>query len=139
MNYKTIQQFSVPVQDQPGVLGQLTDCLGKAGLNVWGLTTYGHGDVAFVRFYCAEPVNKVETCLKAANYKWFTNNAYVVELPNQAGELGKFCNFLGQQGINIYNVYGISEGHTTTAKLVFTVDNAVKFEQTLKTALTSAN
>lgn len=139
MNYKNINQYAIPCNDKPGTLGLLCETFGKAKINVTGITTYSMGDVAYVRFFTNEKNNLVETALKNAGYTWFVNQAWVVELPNVPGELGKFCKYVGNEGVNIHNVYGISEGQTQNAKLIFSVDNTVKFEQLLKTAFASKN
>ena len=139
MNYKSIQQFCIPTYDKPGVLGELSEVLGKSGINIIGLNTQTQGDMAFIRFYCQEAVSKVETALKASNYHWFTTPGFLVELPNKPGELGRFSSFVGKQGISIHNVYGISEGQGASAKLIFTVDMNEKFEKALKQSLASVN
>lgn len=131
---KTLKQFIVPVQDQPGALGKIMSLLGKASINVTGVTTYTLGSVAYVSF-TAMPAEKVEATLKAAGYQVFWNNLIAVELPNKPGELGKFCNALGQEGINIQNLYGFSSDTQKGGTLLFSVADYDKAKKIVENVL----
>ena len=129
MTTKTVKQFTVPCYDKPGALGKIVETLGKAGVNVTGISTYAAGPVAYITF-TADPAEKVEPALKTANYQVFTNETLAIELPNKPGELGKVCQILGQEGINIQNLFGFS-GNSPSATLVLSVDQYDKAEKLL--------
>src|SRR5512141_2426449 len=107
MKKNTLKQFVVPCYDKPGTLGNILNALGKAGINVNGISTYSSGSMAYVTF-TAEPAAKVEATLQQAGFQVFWNNVIAVTLPNKPGELGKFAAFLGHEGVNIQSLFGYS-------------------------------
>ena len=133
MKKTTLKQFIVPCYDKPGTLGQILTTLGKNGINVKGISTYAMGPIAYISF-TAEPTEKVEAVLKQAGFQVFWNNVIAVTLPNKAGELGKFADFLGKEGINIQSLFGYS-GEQTEATFLFSVSDYEKSQKVIENAL----
>lgn len=135
MKKNLLKQFIVPCYDKPGTLGKILSALGKAGINVSGISTYSTGAMAYISF-TAEPAAKVESALKAEGFPVFWNNVVAVTLPNKPGELGKFATYLGQEGINIQTLFGYS-GEEKEATFLFSVQDFEKSQKTIESALST--
>lgn len=136
MNFKSIQQFVVPCQDQPGTLAALTEILSSNKINITAISTTTGEGMAYVKF-SAEPEAKVEAVLKKAGYQLFTKTLWAVELPNTPGQLQKLCVAFGKEKVNIEGLYGYTMGqpHGT---VLFTFDHQEKAKQVIEKVLQSA-
>lgn len=130
MNFKTLKQYTIPCNDNPGTLGKIATQLGKGGVNVTGISTASVNGNAFVSF-TGEPTGKIEAALKAAGYNYFTTDILAVECSNKPGELGKVGQAFGENGVNIQNAWGYNEGQKT-GWLLFTVNDFAKAKKTLQ-------
>ena len=124
---KIVRQFSIPAYDKPGTLAEVTEVLGKAGINLLGVTIDNAGVTAFIRFI-VEQEDKVELTLKGAGFPVFSSQAFLVELPNEPGALGKLSKALSEAEINIETIYGTAFGKDA-AKLIFVVSDLKKAEK----------
>jgi hypothetical protein len=130
MTKNDLKQYSIPCSDAPGTLAKIAAALGKSGINIASISTMTVGNMAYVSF-TAQPEEKVEQALKSAGYTAFFTNVIAVSLPNKPGELGKVCQTLSQEGVNIQNVYGCTNGQSEST-LIFTVNDYQKAKKVLE-------
>ena len=127
---KQVTQYSVPTYDRPGALGKITGILAEKGCNIAGIFTQSLGDTAYVTFIADNDTGIAQT-LKAQGYQLFETPAFCIHLANKPGALADMARTLGENNINIWHVYGTTDG-TTNAKLVISLNNPEKAKAVLQ-------
>ena len=124
MTKQTMTQYSVPVPNEPGTLHKVTQVLYREGVNLTGIMTESLGNAAFIHFL-ADKENNIPKLLKSAGFQVLENQVFCLELPNRPGELNRLAKRLGDEDINILNVYGATNGGET-ARVILVVNEPDK-------------
>jgi hypothetical protein len=101
------KQFVVSLENKPGTLSEITNALGKAGVNISSFSLTSQGEFGTFRF-CTNNDPAVENWLKSTGHRFRTNEIVIVKTPNRAGEIGRITNQLAQSGVNIEACYGVA-------------------------------
>ncbi len=122
---KMAWEIRVTLQDRPGTLAGMSEALGKAGVNIETLASFGAGGQFSVRAV----VDDAELARKALDEAGITpeavKEALLVTLDDRPGALGAFARKLADAGINIESSY-VAGDEAGTKRLVFTVDDLEK-------------
>lgn len=113
--------FSVELEDRPGMLAHVAETLGRAGINLQGGCGIPCGGKGVVHFL-VDDIAATRTALQAAG---ITMNAeqpvLVVTVEDRPGALGKVARKLADAGVNINLLYLTARG-----QLVLGVDDLGK-------------
>ena len=117
-----LEEIIVVIDDRPGVLAEIGELLGKAGVNIETLaaTTYEGRAVIHLVVDDGEEAGEI---LQANRFKVeSTRRVLAATLEDQPGELGRYCRRLVDSGIGISAVYVARRGGGET-ELIFAVDD----------------
>lgn len=117
-----LEEIILSVEDRPGVLAEIGELLGGAGVNIETLsasTFDGRGVVHLV-------VDDGEDAAEVLASKGFTVEAsrpvLTTTLDDRPGELGRYCKRLADGGVQISAAYVVKRGDGET-ELLFAVDD----------------
>lgn len=119
-----VTQLVLNLQSKPGVLANVTDALGKAGVNIEGVCaveTAGRGKIRLL----VSDAAKAEAALKAAKIRCGREDAISVSLENRPGALAEAAQKLAQAKVNIKCAYATTGG-AGPAAVILTVSNLSK-------------
>ncbi len=102
-----IQQFSVLLRNEPGVLSKILKSLSKENINIVGLTINENANFGELRLVVDDP-EKTKAILKDMAVSYNVVKIIVVKLPNKPGELLKIANLLSESDINIDYIYTLA-------------------------------
>ncbi|MHB8605237.1 MAG: ACT domain-containing protein [Thermoplasmatota archaeon] len=121
MTATTVKEFVIALENKPGTLAEVTSALGGANVNITGLVCEAQGEFGIVRLVTSDPA-KTEGWLRTTNHRFRTNDVLAVNVPNNAGELGKIAKKLAASGVNINSTF-LNLPPTGTPQLVFSVSD----------------
>ena len=117
-----LEEIILTVEDRPGVLAEIGELLGGAGVNIETLsasTFDGRGVIHLV-------VDDGEDAGEVLASKGFSVEAsrpvLTTTLDDRPGELGRYCKRLADQGVQISAAYVVKRGEGET-ELLFAVDD----------------
>jgi hypothetical protein len=116
------EEITIVVEDRPGMLADIGEALGRAGVNIETLsafTTDGQGVIQLV----VDDEEDAAEALKAEGIEVEgSRSVMVVTLEDRPGELGRYCRRLADAGVTISGAYLSKRGGGET-ELIFTVDD----------------
>ncbi len=119
-----VTQLVLNLQSKPGVLANVAGVLGKAGVNIEGLSAAETAGRGKLRLLVAD-LATAEAALKAAKLRCGREEALTLALANRPGALAEAAQKLAQVKVNIKCAYA-----TTTVAgpvtVVLTVSNVAK-------------
>ncbi|MDX9754227.1 MAG: ACT domain-containing protein [bacterium] len=118
------RQISVFVENRTGRIGEVTQVLGKAGVNIRAVSLADTHDFGIVRLI----VNDVDRAMQILRQEKFTvmeTEVIAVEIPDEPGALSGILELLGTESVNVEYLYGFTEIKTGRAILIF------RFEETM--------
>jgi hypothetical protein len=98
------KQFTLYLENKPGVLAHLTQQLARAKVNIEGISVAESTDVAIVQIV-ADKTAAASRALKAAKIPFTVQNVAVLRLKNQPGALAEVVSQLARARVNINYVY----------------------------------
>ncbi len=119
-----VTQLVLNLQSKPGVLANVADALGRAGVNIEGVCaveTAGRGKIRLL----VSDAAKAEAALKAAKIRCGREEAISVSLENRPGALAEAAQKLAQAKVNIKCAYATT-GAGVPAAVILTVSNLSK-------------
>jgi hypothetical protein len=119
-----MKDVTVTLEDRPGTLADLGEALGKAGINIEGLTAVSSEGRAIVHVL-VEDAAAARTALEGAGIKVEGEaEPLISELPSgqvdQPGVVGQMARAMAEAGVNIQVVYLATKNRAVTV----TSDNA---------------
>ena len=119
-----MKDVTVTLEDRPGTLADLVEALGKAGINIEGLTAVSSEGRAIVHVL-VEDAAAARTALEGAGIKVEGEaEPLISELPSgqvdQPGVVGQMARAMAEAGVNIQVVYLATKNRAVTV----TSDNA---------------
>ncbi len=116
-----VKQISVFLENKSGRLANLTDVLGRAGINIRALSIADTSDFGILRLI----VNKPEEAFKVLKEAGFTaslTDVIAVEVEDRPGGLAAVLRVLESSGINIEYLYAFLAKSSNNALVVFRVE-----------------
>jgi hypothetical protein len=115
------KDLEVALDDHPGRLADLGEALGKAGVNIEGVSGAPAGGGAMLHVLVEEPT-AARRALEAAKFRVHEErDVLVLEMQDRPGELGRLCRKLADAGVNITLVF-----LATRSRLMLCVDDPEK-------------
>jgi hypothetical protein len=99
-----VEQISIFIENKSGRLAEVTDVLGKAGVNIRALSLADTSDFGILRLI----VDKTDQAQKALKEKGFTVNkteVVAVEVPDRPSGLCGILQILDSAGVNVEYMY----------------------------------
>ena len=110
-------QFSIFLDNRPGMLARTCQALAKDGVNILALSVAESMDHAVIRLVLSDAVKGAET-LKSMHGTVHQRDVIVMDLPNRPGILAEIAQRLTGAGINIEYAYCASTGAHATGAIV---------------------
>jgi len=101
-----VKQLSVFIENKAGRVSEVTDQLGRAGVNIRGFSVSDTADYGIVRLVVNEPEHGLEV-LRDAGFAVKSNDVLCVELPDHPGGLASILKIVSGAGVNIEYVYSL--------------------------------
>ena len=119
------KEFTVTIEDKPGVLGKCFLALAERGVNILAFQSYVEERESLVRFLADDPAG-AKAVLGSLRMIFEETDVAVVRLAHNPGELGRAASWLGENQINIdYSYCGVEPG-SKKVLVVFGVDSLSK-------------
>jgi hypothetical protein len=116
----TAREFTVPLEDQPGTIGELCQSLADRGINILAFQAFPSDGKTVFRFLVDSPT-AAKTVLDTAGVKYTEAEVVRIALPHRPGELARAASRLGESNININYAYSGPEPGTNVPIVFFGV------------------
>jgi hypothetical protein len=100
----SVKQISVSLDNTPGRLLDLSECLGAEGMNIRAISVADTSDISTVRFVTDDP-DKTVNVLRSHGYAVKETDVIAVEVPDHPGGLLAVLKPLKAAGINVHYLY----------------------------------
>jgi hypothetical protein len=106
----TTREFTIQMEDRPGMLAKLSRSLSDKGVNIVAFQAFPNQGKSTVRFVTDNPTT-TKTVLDGQRMTFTENQVAQTRLTHRPGELARVADRLGQANINIdYAYVGIEPG-----------------------------
>jgi hypothetical protein len=99
-----ITQISVILDNVPGALSNVSEILGREGVNIRAISVADTSDLSTVRFVVDDPV-KALNILKSRGFRTKETDVLAVETPDHPGGMNAVLRPLKEAGINVHYLY----------------------------------
>ena len=117
-----VKQISIFLENKAGRLAEVTNILGKAGINIRALSLADTTDFGILRLI----VNDIEKASKTLKDRGFTvgeTEVLAVEVPDRPGGLGEILKIIQDAGLNVEYMYAFVERSSDNAVIIFRFDH----------------
>jgi hypothetical protein len=124
-----ITQYSLFLENKPGLLAQVARQLARAKINVLAMTMMDSSEHGVLRMVVHNGAEKFKAAVGELNLPMTETEVLLVEMPNRPGSLAEVCGRLAEAHINISYAYcttGAPGGRTTGVFKVADVKKAMK-------------
>jgi len=122
------KQLSIFLENKSGRLGEVTDVLAKADINLSALCIAENADFGILRCIVSDP-DKAYKTLKENHFAAKFTDVVGINCPNTPGALAQVLNYLCQEGIFIEYMYSFANGDS--ANVIIRPSNMDKCIQVL--------
>ena len=126
-----IKQLSISLENIPGMLSNISQILGKEGVNIRAISVADTADISTVRFVVDDPVKAINI-LKANNFSVKETDVMAVETPDHPGGLNAVLQPLKAAKINVLYLYPYLGRYNNQAIVVLGVDKIEEAQNVLK-------
>ncbi len=100
----TIKQLSISLDNTPGMLSNISEILGREGVNIRAISVADTADISTVRFVVDDPVKAINI-LTSNKYNVKETVVMAVETPDHPGGLNAVLQPLKSANINVHYLY----------------------------------
>ncbi len=125
-----IKQISVVLKNVPGMLCDLSELLGKEGVNIRAISVADTSEVSTVRFVVDDPPKAVNI-LKGHEFSVYETDVLAVETPDHPGGLTAVVRPLKEANINVLYLYPFLGRISDQAIVILGVDKIEDAERVL--------
>ena len=115
------RQFTIPVQNQPGVVAGIARTLGNAKVNILALLGTAQGTSGTVQLTVDDP-GRAKKALDEAKITYQETTAEEYALPNKPGALAEYLEKLAAKGVSLNPIYATASRGGKTVTVVYTVE-----------------
>jgi len=101
-----VKQLSVFIENQPGRVSEVSDVIGRAGLNIRGFSVSDTADYGIVRLIVDDP-DAGAAALREAGFTVKESEVLCIDLPDVPGGLAGVLKIVSGAGVNIEYVYSL--------------------------------
>ncbi len=105
-----MEEITIIGENRVGLLAQIAETLGRAGVNIESISAHGQEDKAIIKLITNDVNSAIKRLSSLPTIEIKRSPILVVELINRPGELGKITRKLANRGINLESVYIIGSG-----------------------------
>jgi len=116
------KEFTVKIEDKPGVLGRCFIALGARGVNILAFQSYVEEGESVARFV-TDDIPTARAVLAELRMIFEVTEVVTVRLAHRPGALGRAASRLGEKRVNIDYSYCGAEPGSPLGLLVFGVDD----------------
>ncbi|MFC1980707.1 ACT domain-containing protein [Chloroflexota bacterium] len=128
----SVKQISVSLENVPGQLLGVSQCLGTEGINIRAISVADTSDISTVRFVSDDP-QKTANVLRSHGYSVRETDALAVEVPDHPGGLRAVLKPLEEANINVLYLYPyLGRGESGQAIIIVGVDKTQEAIAVLK-------
>lgn len=117
-----IKQVSVFLENKTGRLAELTQLLAQERINIRALCVADTAEFGIIRLIVDEPERAAEA-VKKGGFTVKSTDVLAVEIPDKPGSLARVMEIFERTGVNIEYLYTSLEKDTSTAVVIFKVDD----------------
>jgi hypothetical protein len=121
------KQFTISVDNHPGVVAGIAKTLGDAKVNILSLLGTSQGTAGTVQLI-VEDARRAKKALDAARISYQETPAETYDLPNKPGALAQCLDKLAAKGVNLSSIHATAAKGGKKAVIVYTAEAAVKAE-----------
>lgn len=103
------KQLSVFLENKSGRLNEVTEVLGKAGVNLSAMSIADNSDFGILRCIVSDP-EKAKRALKEAYFTVIISDVIGFTCPNTSGALAVVLKYLSERGVFIEYMYSFAAG-----------------------------
>lgn len=126
-----LKQISVVLKNVPGQLADLSELLGKEGVNIRAISVADTSEVSTVRIVVDEPA-KALNILRGHDFQIYETEVLAVETPDHPGGLTAVVKPLKEAKINVHYLYPYLGRASDQAIVILGVDKIKEAEKVLK-------
>lgn len=126
-----LKQISVVLKNVPGQLADLSELLGKEGVNIRAVSVADTSEVSTVRIVVDEP-DKALNILNGNAFQVYETEVLAVETPDHPGGLTAVVKPLKEAAINVHYLYPFLGRASNQAIVILGVDKIKDAEEVLK-------
>jgi hypothetical protein len=117
-----LEELIVTVEDRPGVLAEIGEMLGEAGVNIETLCASTFNGVGVIHLV-VDDGDDAGAALVAHNFEVRSSHPVLTAtLDDRPGELGRYCRRLAEAGVTISAAY-VARRDRGETELIFAVDD----------------
>ncbi len=124
-------QLTVPVENTPGKLAQVSGILTREKINIRAITISSFGDKGFLNILVDDP-KPAQKALAKEGIPGELKEIIAVLIEDKPGGMDKLVQVLAREGVNIENAYGFVLESSKTAVFVVDVSDIEKAQKVLK-------
>ena len=124
-----MKRIIVTVENEVGVLANITEVLAKEDIDLAAINTEGRGDSGLV-ILTTEECDRALHALTNAGYRAVTDDALIIKLRDEPGALAKVAARFRDAAVNIQSLHLLNR-HGDYATVVLTADDRAKAEALL--------
>jgi hypothetical protein len=117
-----IRQISVFLENKKGRLAEVTRLIADAGINIRALSVADTAEFGIIRLILDDPDKALEVISKGG-FTVRSTDLLAVEIPDKPGSLAQVMEIFEKTDVNIEYLYTSLEKDTSTAVVVFKVDD----------------
>ena len=121
------KQFTISVDNHPGVVAGIAKTLGDAKVNILSLLGTSQGTAGIVQLI-VEDARRAKKALDAARISYQETPAETYDLPNKPGALAHCLDKLAAKGVNLSSIHATAAKGGKKAVVVYTAEAAAKVE-----------
>ena len=117
-----VKQISIFLENKAGRMAEVTNALGRVGVNIRALSLADTTDFGILRLI----VNDNEKAIKTLKEQGFTvgeTDVLAVEVPDRPGGLGQILGIIQEAGMNVEYMYAFVERSSDNAVIIFRLEN----------------
>ena len=126
-----VNQIAVFLENCRGRLREVTDALGKEGVNLVALNIADTGEFGILRIVTRDN-DRAANVLREAGFTVQLNSLIAAEVADQAGGLSSILKFLSDENIDVEYLYSFAHTKHNTAVILLRVDDDARAAATLK-------
>jgi hypothetical protein len=118
-----LEEIIVAVDDRPGVLAEIGELLGQAGVNIETLSASAHNGQGVIHLVVDDGDDAGESLASAGFELVETRAVLTATIDDRPGELGRYCRKLADSGVEIRSAYVAKRAGGET-ELILAVDSS---------------
>lgn len=124
-----VKQYSLFLENKPGLLAQVARQLAKSRINVLAMTMMDSSEHGVLRMVVSDGEEKFRSAVDALNLPLTETEVLLIDMPNKPGALADICGRLAEAHVNISYAYcttGAPGGKTNGVFKVADIKKAMK-------------